>query len=843
MKTFIKKISVIFVFALLPFAFGACNDAETPDIVKYSVNFLDADGTYLSVISVNRGEAPEYPGGAPQKDMTERETYTFVGWKSGETVYTELPAAMCDTVYTAVYATGERQYGITFSVNGKDTTVSYGYGDIPSYTGEMQWVENSVRYTIASWDSEFTPVKRDKTYTANVISEATVQVKFNVDGKSVIIDTPFGEAPVFYGLPYRKATEISYFDFTGWTDGTEFYTCDESLPPATSAAEYTAVFEEVYKRFTVKFADTFGILYETEVDYGDAAEYDGAPPQKAATEYANYVFVGWETEDGKRLESLPTVTENTVYYAVFEQRAKSFLLTVNYYYDGEKVSEHKAEYIFGDNCYIETPERPGCIADVPYVAITVTGDTVIDVTYKPSVVWDGSCAAFSGDGTENSPYLIESGAQLAYLSETVRQGDRYTGKRFKLAADLDLAQIKWTAIGSNAQPFDGVFDGDGHIVTGLYYDDKSSNTVANSGHGLFSTVSGVVKNLTVKGSVRAAARYSGIVVGNNIGGVVENCKSYGIIYGFGNSGGVVGINSGTVRNCINHAEIRDNGDVKSYRFGGVVGTITAGAVTGCKNYGAVVIEHATDQVGGVVGRSEGAATVCDCINYGYVEFNKNYTGGVIGYTSGTAAQKHCGLKNYAPVKGIGSVGGVVGYSGVTLENCFNYGGVTGTAARIGGIAGSVNINGVKVDGCKNYGDVCGAAAQVGGVVGYCGTSPVVTISACENRGKVSGAYYVGGIVGNTYTTTVTACVNYGDVSVSTKVSSADNKGFAGISGWTTTNSTVTGCVNYGKVNAYTNVGGVAGYLGAGSSVAQCANSGRIIGVTAVNSLIGLNNNK
>lgn len=58
-------------------------------------------------------------------------------------------------------------------------------------------------------------------------------------------------------------------------------------------------------------------------------------------------------------------------------------------------------------------------------------------------VWDGSIAdCFAGgDGTEDSPYLIASAAQLAYLAEKVNSGQTYPQQCYELSADIVLDPI------------------------------------------------------------------------------------------------------------------------------------------------------------------------------------------------------------------------------------------------------------------------------------------------------------------------------------------------------------------------------------------------------------------
>ena len=84
-------------------------------------------------------------------------------------------------------------------------------------------------------------------------------------------------------------------------------------------------------------------------------------------------------------------------------------------------------------------------------------------------VWDGTVAEgfAAGSGTEADPYLIATGAQLAYLAKSVNEGNAYSGKVIALAADVDLNDREWTPIGNGNAPFEGIFDGKGHVIQHL----------------------------------------------------------------------------------------------------------------------------------------------------------------------------------------------------------------------------------------------------------------------------------------------------------------------------------------------------------------------------------------
>ena len=90
-------------------------------------------------------------------------------------------------------------------------------------------------------------------------------------------------------------------------------------------------------------------------------------------------------------------------------------------------------------------------------------------------IWDGSIADgfVWGEGTQDRPYLISSGAELAYLAQEVNNGNSFEGKIFQLARDINLNNRNWTPIGNISNSFKGVFNGSGRTI--------SNATIAISG--------------------------------------------------------------------------------------------------------------------------------------------------------------------------------------------------------------------------------------------------------------------------------------------------------------------------------------------------------------------------
>ena len=305
--------------------------------------------------------------------------------------------------------------------------------------------------------------------------------------------------------------------------------------------------------------------------------------------------------------------------------------------------------------------------------------------YHPNFNADGFCA-FCQDEThpEAAPlvggyYQIGNVGQLMWFSNFVGQGNGSANA--KLTADItfnagDLSGLNgetsgkrlWVPIGmimdhetgiDTFVTYTGIFDGDGHTISGLYHFDYWSYA---GNAGLISKLGagGIVKNVTVKNSYFATSSYVGAIVGQNLGGLIENCHNQNTtIASAARAGGIVGDNtSGTVRYCTNSGNVKFfavNSGLAFNResFGGIAGS-TGGLVEYCTNNGTVSGEIST--AGGISGQVY-QGTLRNNINNGNVNITSTNAGGITGY------QYHGTLSyniNYGTVQGKNLVGGVIG---------------------------------------------------------------------------------------------------------------------------------------------------------------------------------------
>jgi hypothetical protein len=283
-----------------------------------------------------------------------------------------------------------------------------------------------------------------------------------------------------------------------------------------------------------------------------------------------------------------------------------------------------------------------------------------------------------------SEFIISAAGELAYLAKLVNTGKSFSGKTITLANDINLGGKGWAPIGytgyigyyyqKRSYSFNGVFDGNGKTINGLYF--RYVNTTDNGSYtaGLFGFVdSGTVKNLGIVNADLNGAGDGcdniGIVAGWVGVGSVFNCYSSGMIIGGSQSrtGGVVGGSIGNVVNCHFSDIVKGN-----YNVGGVVGKIVGGNVTACYADGTV---DGGRYVGGVVGDINDGNVAN---SYSTSEVNGDiHLGGVAGRAL------HGSITNCystSAVSGINCIGGVVGViGGSTVTNSY----FTGTVSGIG----------------------------------------------------------------------------------------------------------------------------------------------------------------
>ncbi|MBO5220868.1 MAG: bacterial Ig-like domain-containing protein [Clostridia bacterium] len=229
---------------------------------------------------------------------------------------------------------------------------------------------------------------------------------------------------------------------------------------------------------------------------------------------------------------------------------------------------------------------------------------------------------------------------------------------------IDGYRYAWPAIGSLAEPFSGIFDGNGYEIRNLVYNGDDGSDPYYAFGGLFASLSGTVQNLgVVDCSIRVSKKhaYAGAITANVQGNsLIKNCYASGGVSASGLDSVVAGglaAGGGTIEDSYNLCHVSATGKLgtaggiagtgsqisRCYNTGNVSGGYSAGGICGnggnitdCFNTGIIT---RGEKSGGIVGSASGVVTNCynvGCIKDGY----KKYVG-IVGKFRNEGKQVNC----------------------------------------------------------------------------------------------------------------------------------------------------------------------------------------------------------
>lgn len=300
--------------------------------------------------------------------------------------------------------------------------------------------------------------------------------------------------------------------------------------------------------------------------------------------------------------------------------------------------------------------------------VTMDGtEKIIAAEWTALTAWDGSVAeSFSGSGTETDPYLIESGAELAYLSKFCAEGGNTSGLYYELTADIDLANNVFTPIGpSSTNQFKGIFNGAGNTISNLKIDRTESLS------GLFGRVNGAtIQNLTIDhATITSTSGNVGALVGAAYGTcTITNCvvKNSSVTGGSNLTGGLIGYSGTAVSKCA----VIDTTVSGTEYVGGLIAQVGK-AVTECYTLH-VTVTATGDYAGGLIGGGN-ASDIANCFVRGGSVTGDGYVGGVIGDGGSYSKAKIKTTYAVADVTaGTGEFGPLAGGSYVTITTASSF---------------------------------------------------------------------------------------------------------------------------------------------------------------------------
>ena len=347
------------------------------------------------------------------------------------------------------------------------------------------------------------------------------------------------------------------------------------------------------------------------------------------------------------------------------------------------------------------------------------------------------------DGLRGNPF---SSSFLATATLFGANANERLGRHYRLMNDIDAGPTRRWAGGMGFHPIGdsepqraglrGGLYGDGYAIRNLWIDRPYSLRV-----GLFAVVDGgVIDSVGIEDARIAGLGYVGALVGEQIGGAIQNVWASGAVTGDGwRIGGLVGRNDGgVIFDSWTRSDVR--GD---RRVGGLVGAVDLRNIGGVETLPVIERGQAMGNVrgdgdvGGLVGRN-GGGMISESRSFATVTGEDNIGGligssfaGDIGFNGSTG-----------PVRGNINVGGLVGrHVRAAVAGNWSIAAVTGKE-NVGGLVGNITSDGAVV-----FNWSAGSARGDFGIGGLIGRNRHAEVGNNWSVASASGEQFVGGLLG------------------------------------------------------------------------------------------------
>lgn len=254
---------------------------------------------------------------------------------------------------------------------------------------------------------------------------------------------------------------------------------------------------------------------------------------------------------------------------------------------------------------------------------------------------------YNTNGGKINMSLMKDVTLEQYAIETIEAEATYsyTDKRITTTNGTSVSNSNWKTTVPACTFNHAVIDGNENIISGIRSNNGSTFAGSNGAEG-------IIRNLVLDDVIITSNESVGAFAQTNIG-IIENCE---VKNGYISctaatdvcAGSIAGINgddenTGSVKNCINYANVYSKGKY----------------------------------TGGMIGKGGLKSIVDGCVNYGNIKGEGSYIGGIIGYSYAIVNN----LTNYGNIVATdknGHVGGIIGNNDEQFigENCNNYGNIT-----------------------------------------------------------------------------------------------------------------------------------------------------------------------
>ena len=462
--------------------------------------------------------------------------------------------------------------------------------------------------------------------------------------------------------------------------------------------------------------------------------------------------------------------------------------------------------------------------------ITKSKELVVTVNEEIDLIetWDGTCNITNptkdnifegGTGTKNDPYQIKTANQLACFAETVNNGESYEGKYIKQirniklndhlnekvsTKDLSNANI-WIPIGDREYEysawFSGTYNGDNHMISGLYIDVNDQSYDYRHTSGLFGSVfNATIQNITLTDVYIFATNikrheYMNIascVAYSNGSLVLKNIKTYGEIVDITNRidlhlSGVISDIDDSNENIIILENIENNINITSNNGdpAGIISHLESYVDTG--DY-TVIMKNITNkgniighEIDGIAGTIYGSKVYLEnIVNIGNLNiidsiYRGNASGLFFNLSNATLKDSHNEGIISSPKIADNMAGLIAHGEYITIFNSYNSGNISIDGITLEGIqneelndfhsggscAGLVSsCSNCSVSNSYNSGNILSASWTAGGLIAE-GIS--TNISNSYNLGNVYGGNVIGGLIGSSEGTVIDNSFNKGNI--------------------------------------------------------------------------------
>lgn len=595
------------------------------------------------------------------RNVTSREAaLTLTGWNYGEKAGVDLELEVRSCVGAAVTMSNETGYfleGEEIAIHIEEDTAMSGItvlvNVVNAYTGETVFeaekeivystgttvriedgLEEALYYATATFEG-------NDTYSYSVSNRVQIQV---AGTKEVIYKLNDGvnaeENPTIVGA-YGKTYTLSEptkedYEFLGWYTDSKLQSplpgdAKNVLEPETFESEYITLYA-AWKEAEREYNVTYVLNGGENGDNPSVIKKDDTITLENATKNG-YDFAGWYLDEGFNTPCVTISGADKKDITVYAKWSAPIEYRINYVLEDGVNAESNPETYTIESDEIAFADASldgyefsgwyadvGCTTQITSIPKGSTGDVTI---YAKWTLID------TLEPNEEGVYEIDSYEDLVEMARMIKYNpEKYAAAAYIQTANIDCDNQVWTlAIGSQDNPFEGTYTGNGYYIYGL----RPTSTVA----GLFGVigVNGVVQNVSVVDfdyttEARIASGLAALNYGTIIGcGSGEILSSATIIKEDGTyvlasdlaseimatkiAGGLVAINEGTIKNSANGSNVTIIGESEESEesvenVAGGIAAVNTGVIQNVYQVGTI---SGASVAGSVVGENSDGGTV------------------------------------------------------------------------------------------------------------------------------------------------------------------------------------------------------------------------------------------